>query len=77
MKTVEQAHVVFDRSVREALGYIELAKGVRDEQAKKDMIEGALESLRRFSDDDELIDAMYDAMYDEDMVEMKREEPYL
>ncbi|KKL91877.1 hypothetical protein LCGC14_1890300 [marine sediment metagenome] len=68
MDTPERAEAVFQRSISEALGYIELAqhchKRALDATA---MRKAALRALQRFSDNDELIDAMYDADMRADM----------
>lgn len=61
MEPLEKADVVFDRSVREALGYIELARMQSEMGADNQaMLHAALVALQRFSNDDDLIDAMYD-----------------
>jgi hypothetical protein len=62
MQVKDKAEVVFDRSVTEALGYIELAKEQQSHGCDvSKLIAAALESLKRFSDDDDLIDAIYEA----------------
>lgn len=71
MDILERADVVFRKSIREAKGYIELARMTHGSGGDdKPMREGALRALRRFTDDDELIDAWYDA----DMKEQEAEQ---
>lgn len=74
MKKIDEAELVFQKSVEEALGFIELAKMASDAgRDNSDMRQQAIRALQRFSDDDELIDAMYDA----DMEEQRREERHV
>lgn len=56
MKTIEKANIIFNQSITEAQGYIQLAMLQTGDNTK--MIAAALAALRRFSDDDELVDAM-------------------
>lgn len=56
---LQRADEVFRHSVREASGYLDLAgfarEAGRSDQAMRD---AAIKALQRFSDDDDLIDAM-------------------
>lgn len=61
MKDLDRANIVFEKSISESAGFIELAieqqKNGCDTTA---LIQRAIEALQRFSNDDDLIDAMYD-----------------
>ena len=64
MKRIDRAEAVFHRSVTEALGYLRLAIKASDEGNKSGadkMGDAAIAALRRFSDNDDLIDAMMEA----------------
>jgi hypothetical protein len=57
---VENANRVLNQSVQEALGYVELAKMSEESGLDNKMLrDRAIKALRRFSDDDDLIDALY------------------
>ena len=62
MRTIDKADVVFHKSVTEALGYVELAQEIKKTGGDtSSMTLAAIKALQRFSDNDELVDAMYDA----------------
>ncbi len=55
-----EARKRFDNSIREALGYIELAKDQTNDVLQKVMIENGLKALQDVSNNDDVIDALYD-----------------
>lgn len=62
MDIQERAEVVLEKSIEEAIGYIELAQKTQaDGGDNTSMRTAAIKALQRFSDDDELVDAMCDA----------------
>lgn len=61
MNQSDKARAILYRSIDEAHGYLELA--IEQEKAGCDsskLKQAAIESLQRFSNDDDLIDAMYE-----------------
>lgn len=62
MNIQERAEVVLEKSFEEALGYLELARKTQVNGGDNtSMRKAAIKALERFSDDDELVDAMCDA----------------
>ena len=73
MKALEKAEIIFRKSVEEALGYIELAQMTEKQGGDTEILKKkAIEALQRFSDDDDLVDALY-----ENDLRFEDEEPFL
>ena len=62
MTKKQQANIVFQKSIQEARGYIELAKMQAEMGAdNQKMRECAIKALQQFSDNDDLVEAIYEA----------------
>ena len=60
--TPQEADRLFQKSIDDALRYLQLTQdSQKDSPLYKEMKQAAIESLREFSDNDEAIDAMYEA----------------
>lgn len=61
MNPIDKARIMMEKSCKEALGFLDLAIEQQKHGKNVDHLkQQAIKALQRFSDNDELIDALYD-----------------